>query len=106
MFRLTHGVARLCPPYIRYIRWKILVTRVKSFLTPSRAQQTPSGGAGVAGKPQPAAIRAQTGHRELIVPGSTRSVGRGAIVRSRGTRGLNLTHVPQGDRIAGIAQNR
>ena len=40
---------------------------------------------GVAEKPHAAAIRAETCHRELIVTGSARSVGRGAIVRSRGT---------------------
>jgi len=37
----------------------------------------------MAGKPQAAAIRAETLDRELIVTGSARSVGRGAIVRSR-----------------------
>src|SRR6516225_5654367 len=37
----------------------------------------------VAKKPQPAAIRAETLERELIVTGSARSVGRGAIVRPR-----------------------
>jgi hypothetical protein len=36
---------------------------------------------GVAGKPQAAAIRAETLDRELIVSGSTRSVGRGGNVR-------------------------
>jgi len=39
----------------------------------------------VAGKPQAAAIRAETLDRELIVTGSARSVGRGAIIRPRGT---------------------
>src|SRR5262249_32272215 len=39
----------------------------------------------VAKKPQAAAIRAERLDRELIVTGSARSVGRGAIVRSRGT---------------------
>jgi len=40
---------------------------------------------GVAGKPQAAAIRAETLARELIVTGSARSVGRGASIRPRGT---------------------
>src|SRR6516165_353481 len=44
-----------------------------------------AGGARVAGKPQPAAIRAETLDRELIVTRSARSVGRGAIIRRRGT---------------------
>src|SRR5262249_11579922 len=39
----------------------------------------------VAKKPQPAAIRAETPDRELIVTHSARSVGRGAIIRPRGT---------------------
>src|SRR5262249_46788210 len=43
------------------------------------------GGASVAEKPQAAAIRAEALDRELIVTGSTRSVVRGAIARSRGT---------------------
>ena len=38
---------------------------------------------GVAEKPHAAAIRAETCHRELIVTGSARSVGRGATVRPR-----------------------
>src|SRR5262245_51028524 len=40
---------------------------------------------GVAEKPQAGAIRAETLERELIVTGSARSVGRGAIIRPRGT---------------------
>src|SRR5262249_39571952 len=41
----------------------------------------------VAGKPQAAAIRAQTLDRELIVTGSARSVDRGATIRPRGGAG-------------------
>src|SRR6516164_3175900 len=40
---------------------------------------------GVAEKPQAAAIRAETLDRELIATGFARSVGRGAIIRPRGT---------------------
>src|SRR5215831_18652515 len=54
---------------------------------------------GVARKPQAAAIRAETLDRELIVTGSARSVGRGAIVRARGTARAMI-----GTRAAGAAR--